>query len=99
MKKAAKESGSGGGLRPVLPRKKRRDGVLDDVVEAKMDSTDGSASHSWGSETGNMTKSESVNMEEKCLVKETSFQQKSEEELSDSNADMTLKNPKKTVTK
>ncbi|KAG9285096.1 hypothetical protein G9A89_009907 [Geosiphon pyriformis] len=87
MKKAAKKSGSGGGLRPVLPRKKRRGGVLNDIVEAKMDST----------ETGNMTKSKSVDIEKECLVEETSFQQKSKEEFGGGNADMTFKSPKRTV--
>ncbi|KAG9286905.1 hypothetical protein G9A89_012455 [Geosiphon pyriformis] len=85
MKKAAKKSGSSGSLRPVLPRKKRRGGVLDDIVKAKMNSTGGSASCSWGSETGNMTKLESMDMEEECL-----------KELGSGNADMTSKGLKRT---
>ncbi|KAG9284463.1 hypothetical protein G9A89_014067 [Geosiphon pyriformis] len=66
MKKAAKVSGSNNGFRPVLPRKKRRSGVLEN----------GSGGKNVGfksSETGNTTKSNSIDIEKKCLIEETSF--------------------------
>ncbi|KAG9302709.1 hypothetical protein G9A89_005183 [Geosiphon pyriformis] len=57
MKKTAKVSGSNNGFKSVLPRKKRRGGVLED----------------GSGETDDTTESDSIDMEEKCLVKETSF--------------------------
>ncbi|KAG9285026.1 hypothetical protein G9A89_009836 [Geosiphon pyriformis] len=83
MKKAAKVSGSNDGFKPVLPRKRRRGGALED----------------GSSETGNTTEFDSVNMEEKCLVEETSFRQESGEESGGVNTDMMPKGPKKIVTK
>ncbi|KAG9304496.1 hypothetical protein G9A89_020060 [Geosiphon pyriformis] len=59
MKKAIKVSGSNNGFKPVLPRKKKRGSVLEDG--------------SGDSETGDTTESDSINMEEKCLVEKTSF--------------------------
>ncbi|KAG9293521.1 hypothetical protein G9A89_005524 [Geosiphon pyriformis] len=58
MKITAKVSGSSGGFKSVLPRKKRRNSVLEDGSNSK---------------TGDTTKSESIDIEEKCLVEETSF--------------------------
>ncbi|KAG9284354.1 hypothetical protein G9A89_023611 [Geosiphon pyriformis] len=67
MKKAAKSSSSGGGFETVLSRKKRRGGVLKDSSSGKKES------RSWGSETRDTTESKSVDIEEECLVEETSF--------------------------
>ncbi|KAG9284302.1 hypothetical protein G9A89_002112 [Geosiphon pyriformis] len=63
MKKAAKVSGSGDGFKSVLPRKKRRDGVLEN----------GSGGNIVGFKTSDTTESDSIDMKEECLVKETSF--------------------------
>ncbi|KAG9300032.1 hypothetical protein G9A89_018309 [Geosiphon pyriformis] len=63
MKKVAKNSGANSGFRPVLSRKKRKGGVLAKNVLVEEDI----------SETGNTTESESINMEEKCLVEKTSI--------------------------
>ncbi|KAG9300723.1 hypothetical protein G9A89_023521 [Geosiphon pyriformis] len=63
MKKTVESSGSVGGFKAVLLRKKRRSGVLKDNAGAK----GGSA------KTGDTTESDSVDMEEECLVEETSF--------------------------
>ncbi|KAG9284124.1 hypothetical protein G9A89_022898 [Geosiphon pyriformis] len=59
MKKTTKDSGFNDGFRSVLPRKKKRSGILENG--------------SGGSETGDTTESESIDMEKKCLVEETSF--------------------------
>ncbi|KAG9284896.1 hypothetical protein G9A89_006274 [Geosiphon pyriformis] len=63
IKKAAKVFGSSDGFRPVLPRKKRRSGILEN----------GSGNHSWSLETGDTTESKSIDIKEECLIEETSF--------------------------
>ncbi|KAG9306729.1 hypothetical protein G9A89_004438 [Geosiphon pyriformis] len=66
MKKAIKVSGSSDSFRCVLLKKKKRGGVLEN----------GSDNKNIGPkslETGDTTESESINMKEKCLVEETSF--------------------------
>ncbi|KAG9290068.1 hypothetical protein G9A89_010374 [Geosiphon pyriformis] len=62
MKKVVKEFRFGGGFKPVLSRKKRKCVVLEESISSKEDS-----------KTGNTTKSESIDIEKKCLVEETSF--------------------------
>ncbi|KAG9303953.1 hypothetical protein G9A89_005863 [Geosiphon pyriformis] len=73
MKQTVKNSGSEGGFKAVLSRKKRRGGVFEDNAGAEEGSAKVQSGRSWGSETGNTTKSDSVDMEEKCLVEKTSF--------------------------
>ncbi|KAG9304652.1 hypothetical protein G9A89_020216 [Geosiphon pyriformis] len=73
MKKTAGVSGSKVGFRPVLPRKKRRDSALKDGSGGRNIGLKVRNSCSWGSETGNTTKSDSIDMEEKCVVEKTSF--------------------------
>ncbi|KAG9288920.1 hypothetical protein G9A89_019542 [Geosiphon pyriformis] len=68
-----KSSGSEGGFKTVLLRKKRRGGVLKDNTGADKGSAKVQSGHSWGSETGDTTESDSVDMEEECLVEKTSF--------------------------
>ncbi|KAG9285356.1 hypothetical protein G9A89_010831 [Geosiphon pyriformis] len=63
MKKTTKVFGFNDGFRPVLLRKKRRGGVLED----------GSSGKNIGFKTGDTTESNSINIKEECLVKETSF--------------------------
>ncbi|KAG9299044.1 hypothetical protein G9A89_020357 [Geosiphon pyriformis] len=73
MKEVARNSGAGGGFRPVLSRKKRKSGVLAKsvLVEGGVVKTTGNLSHH--SETGNTIESESVNIEEECLIEKTSI--------------------------
>ncbi|KAG9305170.1 hypothetical protein G9A89_010678 [Geosiphon pyriformis] len=73
MKKTVESSGSVNGFKAVLSRKKRRDSVFEDNVSAKKGSAKMQSGHSWDSETGDTTESDSVDMEEECLVEETSF--------------------------
>ncbi|KAG9298626.1 hypothetical protein G9A89_012694 [Geosiphon pyriformis] len=73
MKQVVKSSGSKGGFKAVLSRKKRRGGVFEDNAGAKKGSAKVQSGCSWSSETGDTTESNSVNMEEECLVEETSF--------------------------
>ncbi|KAG9298031.1 hypothetical protein G9A89_018859 [Geosiphon pyriformis] len=73
IKKAAKVSGSSNGFRPVLPKKKRRDSILEDGFGGKNIGLKVQSNHSWNSEAGDTTESESINMEKECLVEETSF--------------------------
>ncbi|KAG9291065.1 hypothetical protein G9A89_012937 [Geosiphon pyriformis] len=73
MKKTAKISGSSDGFRPVLSRKKRRCGILEDGSSGNIVGSKVQTSCSWGSETGDTTESDSIDMEKKCLVEKTSF--------------------------
>ncbi|KAG9296529.1 hypothetical protein G9A89_015121 [Geosiphon pyriformis] len=57
--------------RPLLALRKSI--ALDESVGVGVVSTKLSNIHSWRSETGNTTKSESIDIKEECLVEETSF--------------------------
>ncbi|KAG9293951.1 hypothetical protein G9A89_019289 [Geosiphon pyriformis] len=72
MKKATKVSGSEGGFKMVVSRKKRKDGVLAESVDNSKVADKALGNCSWGSEVGDTTESESIDIEEECLVKETS---------------------------
>ncbi|KAG9285564.1 hypothetical protein G9A89_006552 [Geosiphon pyriformis] len=73
MKKVAKDSGAGGGFGPVLSRKKRKGGVLAESVLVRRGVIKTTKNHSQNFETGNTIKFESVDMEEECLIEETSI--------------------------
>ncbi|KAG9293549.1 hypothetical protein G9A89_005552 [Geosiphon pyriformis] len=73
MKQTVKSSGSEGGFKAVVSRKKRRGSVLEDNTGAKEGSVKVQSGHSWGLETGDTTESDSIDMEKECLVEETSF--------------------------
>ncbi|KAG9292362.1 hypothetical protein G9A89_015232 [Geosiphon pyriformis] len=72
MKKATKVSGSEGGFKTVTSKKKRKGGVLAESVNNSVVADKALGNRSWDSETGDTTKSESIDMEEKCLVEEIS---------------------------
>ncbi|KAG9285429.1 hypothetical protein G9A89_010904 [Geosiphon pyriformis] len=62
------------GVKSTEPRKKRRGSALEDnISNQKFATTKVSNNHFWGSETSNTTESDSVDMEEECLVEKTSF--------------------------
>ncbi|KAG9306346.1 hypothetical protein G9A89_018229 [Geosiphon pyriformis] len=69
MKKTIKVFGSESGFKAVVSRKKRKGSVLTKGVDNRRVAVKAPN----GSETGDTTESESVNMEEECLVEETSF--------------------------
>ncbi|KAG9305244.1 hypothetical protein G9A89_001506 [Geosiphon pyriformis] len=73
MKKVVKDSGSGEGFKSVLSRKKKKNVALEEGVGGKIVPFKVISNHSWNSETGDTTKSESINIEKECLMKETSF--------------------------
>ncbi|KAG9293531.1 hypothetical protein G9A89_005534 [Geosiphon pyriformis] len=73
MKKTAKISGSESGFKTVASRKKRKRGVLVEGVDNGRVAAKVPGVCSWSSETEDTTESESVDMEEECLVEETSF--------------------------
>ncbi|KAG9296263.1 hypothetical protein G9A89_014855 [Geosiphon pyriformis] len=73
MKKTAKVSGSKSGFKAVASRKKRKGGVLAEGVDNRGVAAEVPGVCSWDLETGDTTESESVDMEEECLVEETSF--------------------------
>ncbi|KAG9289724.1 hypothetical protein G9A89_014459 [Geosiphon pyriformis] len=99
IKKIAENSGFGGGFKPVLSRKKRKNVALKEGAGGKRVLTRVSGAHSWGSETGNTTESESIDMEEECLVKETSFDYGQRGVLIDGNHNSMPKGPSIVTTK
>ncbi|KAG9284669.1 hypothetical protein G9A89_003629 [Geosiphon pyriformis] len=78
MKKITKESGSGGGFKPVLLRKKRKSVALEEGV---------------GSETSDIIKSERIDMEKECLIEETSFDYGKSRIIANKNYNQTPKKP------
>ncbi|KAG9296070.1 hypothetical protein G9A89_011922 [Geosiphon pyriformis] len=72
IKKATKVSGSEGGFKIVVLRKKRKSGVLAESINNSGVADKALSNCSWGSEAGNTTESESIDIEKKCLVEETS---------------------------
>ncbi|KAG9297731.1 hypothetical protein G9A89_011246 [Geosiphon pyriformis] len=72
MKKSAKGFGTDTVSKDVASRKKRKSGVLKDGAAQKMVLSDKAVGGSWGSEAGDTSESNSVNMEEEFLIKETS---------------------------
>ncbi|KAG9290641.1 hypothetical protein G9A89_011604 [Geosiphon pyriformis] len=91
IKKTVKDSGSGRNFRPVLPRKKKKSGALEENIESKNNSVKKPSGQSWGSETSDTTEFDSVNMEKKCLVKETSFDYNESSILIDEDLNQTPK--------
>ncbi|KAG9291575.1 hypothetical protein G9A89_021994 [Geosiphon pyriformis] len=86
MKKIVEKSGSNGGIKLVLSRKKKKGVALKEAVGGKGVLTK-------DSETGDTTKSESINMEEKCLVEETSFDYGKSGTIADEEHDQMPKGP------
>ncbi|KAG9298222.1 hypothetical protein G9A89_002710 [Geosiphon pyriformis] len=73
MKKTIKVSGSESGFKMVVSRKKRKEDVLAEGIDNKKVAAKALSAHSWGSETGDTTESESIDMEKECLVEEISI--------------------------
>ncbi|KAG9295454.1 hypothetical protein G9A89_013483 [Geosiphon pyriformis] len=73
MKQTVKSSGLVGVSKAVLLKKKRRGGVLEDNAGVEEGFTKVQSGRLWGLKTGDTTESNSVNMEEECLVEKTSF--------------------------
>ncbi|KAG9288343.1 hypothetical protein G9A89_021374 [Geosiphon pyriformis] len=91
MKKIVKASGSEGGFKTVASRKKKKRGVLEEGIDNKGVAAEALGTRSWGSETGDTMESESIDMEEECLVKETSVDYDDNSTLIGGNPDQTPK--------
>ncbi|KAG9289845.1 hypothetical protein G9A89_015425 [Geosiphon pyriformis] len=72
MKKTIKVSDFEGGFKTVALRKKRKEGVLKECIDDKGLVDKASSACLWSSETDNTMESESIDIEEECLVEETS---------------------------
>ncbi|KAG9291717.1 hypothetical protein G9A89_012002 [Geosiphon pyriformis] len=93
LNKSIIEPGFNIGVKFAEFRKKRKSGVLEDNIgNRKLIATKVSSSHSWSSETGNTTESDNVDMEEKCLVKETSFDHRDGRAFAGKKLEQTPKN-------
>ncbi|KAG9287184.1 hypothetical protein G9A89_001592 [Geosiphon pyriformis] len=80
MKKIVKDSGSDEDFKPVLPRKKRKNGALEENVGDKKSSVKELSGYS-------------IDMEEKCLVEKTSLDYDENGILANRDPDQTLKGP------
>ncbi|KAG9300576.1 hypothetical protein G9A89_000757 [Geosiphon pyriformis] len=95
LNKSIIESSFNIGVKSAKSRKKRRDGVLvDNIGNRKFAIVKMSSDHSWRSKTGNTIESNSVNMEEECLVEKTSFDYDKDGTFAGKNLDHTPKNSK-----
>ncbi|KAG9284259.1 hypothetical protein G9A89_002069 [Geosiphon pyriformis] len=97
MKKIAEKSGSGGGFKPVLSRKKKKSVALKEGVGGKEIPAEVSGDCSWSSETGDTIESESINMKEKCLVEKISFDYSESGTIADKEHDQMPKGPNTTT--
>ncbi|KAG9291955.1 hypothetical protein G9A89_004893 [Geosiphon pyriformis] len=92
MKKTIKASGSEGGFKTVVSRrKKKKGGVLEKSIDNKKITAKVLGTRSWGSKTGNTTESESIDIEEKCLVEKTSVDYDDNSTFAGRNPDQTPK--------
>ncbi|KAG9293943.1 hypothetical protein G9A89_019281 [Geosiphon pyriformis] len=74
LNKSIMKSGFNIGVKSAESKKKRKDDALEDNIgNRKFTAVKVSGDCSWSSETGDTTESDSVDMEEKFLVEETSF--------------------------
>ncbi|KAG9293049.1 hypothetical protein G9A89_016411 [Geosiphon pyriformis] len=99
MKQMVKSSGFESGFKTVLSRKKRKNSVFEDNAGAEESSAKVQSGCSWGSETGDTTESNSVDMEEECLVEETSFDYGESGALIGGDLDQTPKGSRMTTRK
>ncbi|KAG9301260.1 hypothetical protein G9A89_012643 [Geosiphon pyriformis] len=72
IKKTIKVSGSENSFKAVVSRKKRKEGVLVEGIDNRGVAAEAPGAHSWSSETGDTTESESIDIKKECLVEETS---------------------------
>ncbi|KAG9303175.1 hypothetical protein G9A89_001791 [Geosiphon pyriformis] len=94
MKKSAKGFSADTVSKDIASRKKRKDGVLKDDTAQKIVVSNKVIGGSWGSETENTTESDSVNMEEKFLIEETSVDYEEGNLLEGRDINQTPKGPK-----
>ncbi|KAG9295343.1 hypothetical protein G9A89_013372 [Geosiphon pyriformis] len=95
LTKSIMESGFNIGVKPAESRKKRRGGALKNNIEnRKFAAAKTPSGHSWSSETGDITESDSVNIKKEFLVEETSFDYREGDVLTGGNLEQTLKNSK-----
>ncbi|KAG9286119.1 hypothetical protein G9A89_010133 [Geosiphon pyriformis] len=92
IKKVVKNSGSEGGFKPVLSRKKKKNITLKESIGSRKVPTK-------NSEIDDTTESESIDMEKKCLVEETSFDYDMKGIIFDGDHDNMPKEPSVKTTK
>ncbi|KAG9306369.1 hypothetical protein G9A89_018252 [Geosiphon pyriformis] len=92
MKKTIKVSGSECDFKMVELRKKRKRGVLAESIDNKGVAAEASGARLWGSETSDTTESESIDMEEECLVEETSIDYDESDAFMEENPNQMPKN-------
>ncbi|KAG9289178.1 hypothetical protein G9A89_022487 [Geosiphon pyriformis] len=91
MKKTIKASSSKSGFKAVASRKKRKSSVLKESIDNKRVAAKALSACSWSSETGDTMKSESIDMEEECLIEETSIDYDDSGTFTEGNPDQTPK--------
>ncbi|KAG9290374.1 hypothetical protein G9A89_007105 [Geosiphon pyriformis] len=79
-------------VKSAKSRKKRRGNTLEDNIgNKKFAAAKVSSGHFWSLEAGNTTESNSVNMEEECLVEKTSFDHRDSGVFAKEDLEQTLK--------
>ncbi|KAG9294179.1 hypothetical protein G9A89_021538 [Geosiphon pyriformis] len=73
IKKTIKVSGSEGGFKVVVLRKKKKEGVLTESIDNRGVAAEAPGACLWSSETNNTTESENIDIEKECLVEEISI--------------------------
>ncbi|KAG9286812.1 hypothetical protein G9A89_012362 [Geosiphon pyriformis] len=82
-------------VKSAEPRKKRRSSALkNNIGNRKFAAAKVSSGYSWGSKTGNTIESDSMDMKEKCLVEETSFDHGDGKAFAGKNSEQTPKSLK-----
>ncbi|KAG9289190.1 hypothetical protein G9A89_022499 [Geosiphon pyriformis] len=94
IKESAKDFSVDTVSKNIASRKKRKDGVLKDGAAQKMVVSNKVVGGSWGSEAGDTTESDSVDMEEKFLIEETSVDYGKGDLLEGKDVNQTPKGPK-----
>ncbi|KAG9295496.1 hypothetical protein G9A89_013525 [Geosiphon pyriformis] len=94
MKKSVKGFSANIVSKDIVSKKKRKDGVLKNSAAQKMVMSNKAVGSFWRSETGDTTKSDSVDMEEKFLIEKTSVDYGKSDLLEGKDVDQTPKGPK-----
>ncbi|KAG9305670.1 hypothetical protein G9A89_022592 [Geosiphon pyriformis] len=94
MKKSAKSFSADTVSKDIASRKKRKSGVLKDGAAQKIVVSDKAVGSSWGSETGDTTESDSVDMKEEFLIEKTSVDYGEGDFLEGKNVNQTPKESK-----
>ncbi|KAG9286438.1 hypothetical protein G9A89_014604 [Geosiphon pyriformis] len=99
MKKSVKDSGINSNEKDIVSRKKRKSGVLKDGIVHEIVLSKTAVDGSWKFKTDDTTKSNSVDIKEKCLVKKTSINYSKRSLFNKSDSNQMPKSPRLVIKK